>query len=106
MANDIMIAIKQAEEQAQLLLQDAHQSANEIIKNAETQAAQAEREAAISSRDLFAQLLKEREDQVQQKLQASQGPQGAQQVEELSQANKLLQDAVSYIVQEVLHGNR
>lgn len=106
MAFDILDTIREQERKAEALLHEAQQSANEIVKNAETQAADAERKAAIAHRALYQRILEDRRIQVEQALQADQAQVVEQTRQEVQQASARLPDAVDYIVKEVLHGRR
>lgn len=103
MSQNVISNILAEEEKAAALMLDAQNSANEIVKNAESLAAEAERKAAVENRARFQQVLDERRRQVELALQRQNGDASrpAQSIDE-----DLINEAIKYVVQEVKRGNR
>ncbi len=106
MALDIFDSIRQAEEQAKALVLDAQNSANEVVKNAESAAAETERKAAVRHRALYQQLLDKRREQVAGTLLELEQQAKQHTEREFRQAESKLEEAVAFVVHEVFNGNR
>lgn len=106
MALDVLSLIEQEEKKAAQLLHEAQQAAGEIIKNAETQVLEEERKAAVDNRALYHQVLSEHKMLVESQLVTEKNESDQLMASSLAQAQTRLPDAVSYIVTEVLRGNR
>ena len=104
MSQNIFDSILAQEEKAAAFLLDAQHSANEIVKNAEATAAEEEREAAIHNRALFQQMLEERRQSVEKRLEANREAQAKQLADSMKIAQAKLAQAVDHIVSEVLNG--
>lgn len=106
MTSDILQNILSEEAQASEIHLEAQQTANEIVKNAETRAGDEERKAAVENRALYQRLLEERRLRVEQQLQNQQQKNQQEASAHIKAAGVNLDKAVQYIMQEVVHGNR
>lgn len=104
MSEEVLNIILEEEKKAAALLQDAQGSVNEIVKNAESQAADTERKAAVEHRALYHSLLEERRFRVEQLLKDGQADNVSRAADEIVKAEGRLAPAARYIVDEVLHG--
>jgi len=106
MALEVMRLILAEEQAAGVAVQEAQQSANEVVKAAEAAAAEQERAAAVENRGLYHRLLEEARAGVQSELDG--GRQAAREdIENLAQgARARLPEAAEWIVSEVIHGRR
>ncbi|NLW21388.1 MAG: hypothetical protein GXY84_08490 [Clostridiales bacterium] len=97
--------IREAEAQAQALVLDAQNSANEVVKNAESQATETERQAAVAHRALYQQLLQQRREQVEGSLEGLAEQARADMEVQVKLAEGRVPEAVAYLVNEVLDGH-
>ena len=103
MAFEILSNIREEEKKASALLLDAQQSANEIIKNAETLAADEERRAAVENRALYQRLLEEHRLSVTEQLMDLQSDEKEKAEASIKDAQSRLSEATRSIISEVLH---
>ena len=103
MAFEILSNIREEEKKASALLLDAQNSANEIVKNAETLAADEERRAAVENRALYQRLLEERRLVVSGLLEDRQSDEKEKVEASIKDAQSRLSEAIGSIVNEVLH---
>lgn len=103
MAFEILSNIREEEKKASALLMDAQNSANEIVKNAETQAADEERRAAVENRALYQRLLEEHRLSVTEQLMDLQSDEKDKAEASIKDAQSRLSEAIRSIVNEVLH---
>ena len=103
MAFEILSNIREEEKKASALLLDAQQSANEIIKNAETLAADEERRAAVENRALYQRLLEEHRLSVTEQLMDLQSDEKDKAEASIKDAQSRLSEATRSIISEVLH---
>ena len=103
MAFEILSNIREEEKKASALLMDAQNSANEIVKNAETQAADEERRAAVENRALYQRLLEEHRLSVTEQLMDLQSDEKDKAEASIKDAQSRLSEAIGSIVNEVLH---
>lgn len=103
MAFEILSNIREEEKKASALLLDAQNSANEIVKNAETLAADEERRAAVENRALYQRLLEERRLVVSGLLEDRQSDEKEKVEASIKDARSRLSEAIGSIVNEVLH---
>ncbi|NLE70057.1 MAG: hypothetical protein GX611_07695 [Clostridiales bacterium] len=106
MAFDVLSRIEEVEKKAAQLLQEAHQAAGEVIKNAETQVLEEERKAAVDNRALYHQVMSEHKMAVEASLLAEKVETDKQSAAVLEEAKARLPEAVDHIVREVLRGTR
>ena len=103
MAFEILSNIREEEKKASALLLDAQNSANEIVKNAETLAVDEERRAAVENRALYQRLLEERRLVVSGLLEDRQSDEKEKVEASIKDAQSRLSEAIVSIVNEVLH---
>ncbi|NLX82661.1 MAG: hypothetical protein GXZ04_02440 [Clostridiales bacterium] len=106
MAFDVLSIIKDEEQKASKLLHEAQQSANDMIKNAESKAIEDERKAAVDHRALFQSILDERKTQVEAQLKTQQTETRAALTAVVQQAQDRVADAAQFIINEVINGHR
>lgn len=106
MTGDILQNILNEESQAAAAHLEAQQTANEIVKNAESRVGEEERKAAVAHRALYQSLLDERRKQVDARLLSQQQAEQEKVSVQIEQARVNLDQAVSYIVNEVINGHR
>ena len=71
MANELLRAVQTAEENADLILQEAQRSARELIKNAEAEITEHERNVALEHRALYQSIMEERRRSVEARIAAN-----------------------------------
>lgn len=106
MTFDILNKILEEEKKAQESVSDAQQSANELVRNAEAQAAEEERKAAISNRTLFQDIIDERRAAILSSLQEAKAMSNPDESAEIKAAEGRVNEAADFVFREVLNGNR
>ncbi len=106
MANQVLNNILEEEKKAADLLKEALQGANELVKNAEAQATEAERKGAVEHRALFQSILEERRKKVERTLKDQQTSQPNADQAALNASKARMGEAVDAIVEGVLNGHR
>ncbi len=87
-------------------MQEAQQSANDMVKNAESSVLERERKAAVDNRALYQKLMEEKRVQAERNL-AEQRLKNQKNIEGyIKSASGNLKKAVDYILGEVLNGRR
>lgn len=102
MALEILDTIRQAEQQAEALTQEAQQQARELIAAAEQSGAQRRREGGIKSRERLQALLDERRGQVETALRQESAALLQTRQAQLAAARERLPQAAELIVSRVL----
>lgn len=106
MTFDVLNKILEEEKKASESVADAQQSANEIVRNAEAQAAEEERKATISNRALFQKVLDEHRAKLAIDLNEGKTAGEPAANEEIKAAEGKVAEAVDFVLHEVLNGNR
>ena len=101
MARELFRAVQAAEENADLILQEAQRNAREKVKTAETEITAYERDIALEHRALYQSILEERRRAVQARIE-SEAPQVEQQQQQsLTAARSRLDMAAERIFERV-----
>lgn len=106
MTNQVLSNILEEEKKAADLIKEAHQSANELVKNAEARVTEAERTAAVEHRALYQQILRERREKVSLAIKDEESGLPSSVDSSLNVSGEKLQKAIDAIVEGVLHGHR
>ncbi len=104
---EVLSRIREAEEQAEGVKQDAQREARDIIKSVEAACAAHERATAVEQRGMYQQLMEGKRQTVLLHLKESREAADAQVASEMKQAEGRLDQAASLIFERVVkHGNR
>jgi vacuolar-type H+-ATPase subunit H len=106
MSLEIIQIILAEEKQAAAALQEAQQSANDTVKNAESAVLDQERKAAVDNRALYQKLMEEKRAQVEREL-AEKRRENLKKIDhyiKISSGN--VPKAIDFIVGEVINGRR
>ncbi len=103
---EVLSQIREAEEKAENIRQDAQREAREIIKSVESACASAERSAAVDHRGMYQQMMEGKRQEVMLHLKENREAADAKVSSEMKQAEKRLDQAASLIFERVVkHGN-
>ncbi len=105
MSLDILQIILAEEKQAAEALQEAQQSANDTVKNAESAVLDQERRAAVDNRALYQKLMEEKRAQVERELKEKRRENRTKIDEYIKSASGNLPKAVDFILSEALNGH-
>ena len=106
MTNQVLFDILEEEKKAADLIREAHQNANELVKNAEAKATEAERTAAVKRRALYQQILQERREKVSLAIKGEDVSLPPSAKSSLNISDETLRKAVDFVVEGVLNGHR
>lgn len=106
-AKELFDAVKTAEADAEVIVQNAQHKARDIIKESETACVSMERTLTQEYRTMYQQLLDERRTQVEEKIQISHAERERQQDIQMEIARSKLDAAAQSIIERILSdGNR
>ena len=101
MAQELYQAVHKAEENADRMIQEAHQKARDLIKETEAEIKAGERKAALAHRAKYQSILEEKRQTVQTQIE-EQRPQATKaQQERLDEARAKLDQASQMIVERI-----
>ena len=107
MANDLFSKVREAEQKAEVILGEAQREALKLVKDAEADCADGERNAAREHRALYQSILEKKREEVAGELEQSAQMQRAQIDKQMADARGRLPDAVKCIAERVMNdGNR
>lgn len=102
MAENILQEILDTEKKAEAMLAQAQAEASEAIKIAQAQVREKERKAAVAHRELYRQIVSDKERQVQAEMDAGSQAKKQEIAAAMKAAEARLAQAAEMIVQEVL----
>lgn len=105
LALDVLKTILAEEQRASEAISEAHQSANETVKNAEASVLEQERQAAVDNRALYQRLMDESRARITRELAAKNNESSARISNLIAPAKSRLAKAEEWIINEVLNGH-